>query len=135
MKSIRGFSLPTAIFLLVILALLGAFMVSLSTTQNVMSAHDVQGSRAYHAARAGMEWALYNLKPPATACPAASTTFPVDGFSVTVTCAPAGSPATPSYDEAGTTRYIFYVASTASAGGAVGNMGHVERSVGSFVEF
>jgi MSHA biogenesis protein MshP len=63
MKTLRGFSLPTAIFLLVILALLGAFMVSLSTTQNVMSAQDVQGSRAYNAARAGMEWALYNLKP------------------------------------------------------------------------
>jgi MSHA biogenesis protein MshP len=70
MKAIRGFSLPTAIFLLVILALLGAFMISLSSTQNVTSAQDVQGfKRAYQAARGGMEWALYNLKLPATALP------------------------------------------------------------------
>jgi MSHA biogenesis protein MshP len=129
MKTLRGFSLPTAIFLLVILALLGAFMVSLSTTQNVMSAQDVQGSRAYNAARAGMEWALYNLKLPATTCPASPTSLTVDGFTVSVTCSLA------THDEGGTTRYIFYIASTASTGGAIGTVGRVERMVGSFVEF
>jgi MSHA biogenesis protein MshP len=129
MKSLRGFSLPTAIFLLVILALLGAFMISLSTTQNAMSVQDVQGSRAYHAARGGMEWALYNLKLPATACPAASTALTIDGFSVAVNCSLA------SHDEGGTTRYIFYVTSTASIGGAIGTVGRVERMVSSFVEF
>jgi MSHA biogenesis protein MshP len=129
MKTLRGFSLPTAIFLLVILALLGAFMVSLSTTQNVMSAQDVQGSRAYNAARAGMEWALYNLKLPATTCPVSPTSLTVDGFAVSVTCSLA------THDEGGTTRYIFYIASTASTGGAIGTVGRVERMVGSFVEF
>jgi len=129
MKSQRRFSLPTAIFLLVILALLGAFMVSLSATQNAASAQDVQGSRAYHAARAGMEWALYNLKAPAVACPAASTNLTVDGFNVTVTCSLA------THDEGGTTRYIFLVASTATGGGAIGTLGRVERMVSSFVEF
>jgi MSHA biogenesis protein MshP len=129
MKAQRGFSLPTAIFLLVILALLGAFMVSLSTTQNAMSAQDVQGSRAYHAARAGMEWALFNLKLPATTCPASPTVLTVDGFTVTVTCALA------THDEGGTTKYLFYVASTASIGGGIGTVGRVERMVGSFVEF
>jgi MSHA biogenesis protein MshP len=129
MKAIRGFSLPTAIFLLVILALLGAFMISLSSTQNVTSAQDVQGSRAYQAARGGMEWALYNLKLPATACPASPTTLTIDGFTVTVTCSLA------THDEGGTTRYIYFVASTASAGGAIGTLGRVERLVNSFVEF
>lgn len=129
MKANRGFSLPTAIFLLVILALLGAFMISLSSSQNVMSAQDVQGSRAYQAARAGMEWAAYNLKLPATTCPASPTTLTVDGFTVTVTCSLA------THDEGGTTRYIFYVASTASAGGAIGTLGRVERMVSSYIEF
>lgn len=129
MTAIRGFSLPTAIFLLVILALLGAFMISLSSSQNVMSAQDVQGSRAYQAARAGMEWAAYNLKLPATTCPASPTTLTVDGFTVTVTCSLA------THDEGGTTRYIFYVASTASAGGAIGTLGRVERMVSSYIEF
>lgn len=129
MKSLRGFSLPTAIFLLVILALLGAFMVSLSSSQSVMSAQDVQGSKAYQAARAGMEWAAFNLKLPATTCPASPTNLTVDGFTVTVTCSLA------THDEGGTTRYIYFVASTASAGGAIGTLGRVERLVNSFVEF
>ena len=128
MNSARGFSLPTAIFLLVILALLGAFMVSLSTTQNITSAQDVLGSRAYRAARSGIEWALFNLKP-ATACPAASTALTIDGLSVTVACS------VTTHDEGGTTRYLFLVTSTAVAGGAIGSLGRVERMVSTFVEF
>jgi MSHA biogenesis protein MshP len=133
MKTMRGFSLPTAIFLLVILALLGAFMISLSATQNAMSVQDVQGSRAYQAARAGMEWGLYSARyvwTPAAACPApASTTLTIDSFSVTVACSLA------THNEGGTPKYIFYVTSTASIGGAVGTVGRVERMVSSFVEF
>ncbi|MDP1634901.1 MAG: hypothetical protein Q8L69_09490 [Gallionellaceae bacterium] len=57
----RGFSLVSAIFLLVVLAGLGAAMVSFSTTQNQGLAMDVMGSRAYQAASAGIEWAAYNI--------------------------------------------------------------------------
>ena len=49
-----------AIFILVILAGLGAFVVSVSTTQNVTLAQDVQGARAYQAARAGIEVGIAN---------------------------------------------------------------------------
>ncbi len=129
MKPSHGFSLPTAIFLLVILALLGAFMVSLSTTQSITSAQDVQGSRTYRAARSGVEWALYSLKPPATTCPAASTALTIDGLSVTVACSVAA------HDEGGTTHYVFLVTSTATGGGAIGTLGHVERMVSTYIEF
>ena len=54
-----GFVLPTAIFLLVILAALGGYMVSLSRTSHLSSALDIQGARAYQAARAGIEWAAW----------------------------------------------------------------------------
>ena len=37
-----GFALPSAIFLLVILAALAAFMVNIATTQHITSAQDVQ---------------------------------------------------------------------------------------------
>src|SRR5512143_3559755 len=57
----RGFSLVTAIFLLVVLAGLGAAMVSFSTAQNQGLAMDLMGSRAYQAANAGIEWAAYNI--------------------------------------------------------------------------
>lgn len=58
----RGFSLISAIFLLVVLAGLGAAMVSFSTAQNQSQAMDVLGSRAYQAANAGIEWAAFNIE-------------------------------------------------------------------------
>lgn len=90
----RGFALASGIFLLVILAALGAFIVAVSTTQHVGSALDVQGARAYQAARAGMEWGLYRQLRESSCvdAPGSSFTFPaaatsLQGFTVTVTCA------------------------------------------------
>lgn len=57
----RGFSLISAIFLLVVVAALGAFAVTLSTTQQQSAALDVLGARAYQAARAGIEWGAYQV--------------------------------------------------------------------------
>jgi MSHA biogenesis protein MshP len=95
----RGFSLPTAIFVVVVLWLLGAFIVSITGTQQIGFALDVQGTRAYQAARTGVEWAAYHaLDPNGTlpgntlpSCPPSPTTLPALGgtlaaFSVTVTC-------------------------------------------------
>lgn len=68
----QGFSLVSAIFLLVVLAVLGGAMVSFSTTQNQSLAMDVQGSRAYQAANAGIEWAAYLIQSnPGAPFPAA----------------------------------------------------------------
>ena len=130
MRSMRGFSLPTAIFLLVILALLGAFMVSMSTNQAITSTQDLQGARAYRAAQGGLQRALFSLKA-ATTCAGFPLALTVDGFSVAVSCS---TPATP-HDEGGTSRYIFWVTSTATAGGAIGSIAYVERELNTFVEF
>lgn len=54
-----GVALVTAIFLLVVLAGLSVAIVSLTTAQQSAATQDEQGARAYQAARAGMEWALY----------------------------------------------------------------------------
>lgn len=54
----QGFAAIAAIFLVVILAALGAFMLTFSNTQQLASAQDLQGSRAYWAARAGLEWGI-----------------------------------------------------------------------------
>ncbi|MBC7857308.1 MAG: agglutinin biogenesis protein MshP, partial [Burkholderiaceae bacterium] len=67
-----GASLVTAIFLLVVLAGMAAAMVNLSTSQHAASAMDVRGARAYQAARAGAEWALYQQLQLAT-CNATAT--------------------------------------------------------------
>ena len=60
----RGFSLVTALFLLVILALLGVFIVSVFGLQQSAQALDVSGTRTYSAAQAGVEWALVQVIDP-----------------------------------------------------------------------
>ncbi len=60
----RGFSLVTALFLLVVLALLGVFIVSVFGLQQSAQALDVSGTRAYSAARAGVEWGLVQVMDP-----------------------------------------------------------------------
>lgn len=131
MSKFRGFALPSAIFLLVILSLLGAFMVSLSTSQSITSAQDVQGARAYRAARAGIERALFSLQPPATTCGAVPASLTIDGFSVAINCTTPNPP----HDEGGVSKYIFRVTATATAGGSIGNIAYVERAVNTFIEF
>lgn len=148
MKKAAGFAIASAIFLLVILSLLGAFMLTLSNTEHLTSARDVQGSRAYRAARAGLEWAAAMIcdddgggdgcLTPLTACPAASTTLddgdgspPADleDFTVVVTCT------MNSYSEGSGSPNVFWIESTATAGGAVGGIGYTERQLSAFIEF
>lgn len=102
MKRIRGFASVSAIFILVVLAALGAFIVNISTSQQIGSAIDVQGVRAYQAARAGIEWGLFR-QLQATSCVGATSFAPaaptLTGFTVTVSCTatPDGSGGPTSY--------------------------------------
>jgi MSHA biogenesis protein MshP len=95
----RGFSIVTAIFLLVVLSLLGAFIVSVTGLQQSSLQLDVQGVRAYQAARAGIEWGAYQVLDPNNSigtpvlpvCPASPTNLSglagsLSPFTVTVTC-------------------------------------------------
>ncbi len=116
-----GFAAVAAIFLVVTLAALGGFMVSLSNTQQLSSAQDTQGIRAYWAARAGIEWGLTSAKA-ATACPAASSTLSIEGFSVVVTCSMS------TYSEGASSAKIFSLGAQASSGTA-GTATYVERSL------
>ncbi len=136
-----GFVLPTAIFLVVILAALGGYMVTLSRTTNMSGALDIQGSRAYQAARAGMEWAAWQMvnlpavpvpNPVPTLCPSpfpGAVTFTnntLAAFTVTVTCIRT------SHDDGATLVEVYQVTSTATSG-AVGSVDYVERQIqGSF---
>lgn len=90
LKRERGFSLVTAIFLLVVLAALGVAMVTISSVQHQSTSLDVQGVRAYQAARAGMEWGLYQRLRNNSCNGSSTVAMPagtsLSGFTVTVTC-------------------------------------------------
>src|SRR5665647_2630023 len=100
----RGFSLVSAIFLLVVIAALGTFAVTLSTTQQQSAALDVQGARAFQAARAGIEWGAHQVLRNGS-CPAsqllAAMPNTLANFNVTVNCASAAT------TEAGTAVTIY----------------------------
>jgi MSHA biogenesis protein MshP len=108
----QGFTIISAVFLIVILALLGAMMVSMSTSQQVGSARDLIGSRAYFAAKTGIEWGAYQVLQ-AGSCNASTALPPATlaNFTVTVTCARSGP-----FDEAGTTVNVYQLNSTATTG-------------------
>ena len=88
----RGFAIVSAIFILVVLAALGAFILAISTSQQVGSAQDVQGVHAYHAARSGLEWGMYRQLRDGS-CPGAGAQASFQtpaathaSFTVTVIC-------------------------------------------------
>jgi len=136
-----GFTIVAALFLLVVLAVLGAFIVTVSTTQHAGAALDVQGTETYRAARSGIEWGVYNVLKPVTACSLSTDigvvpTSTVAGMEVTVTCSPVPA------DEQGAGT-IYAIAATAcnlpSAGtpkcpGVIANPHYVERRIAVMVE-
>jgi len=127
----RGVSIISAIFMLLLFAALAAFMVSLTSTANITSALDVQGSRAYQSAQTGIEWGLYQVLVLATPSCVSSTTLPslIEGFSVTVTCAVDGP-----YTDAGQVFSLYRLVSTAQTPGAApGSIAFVERQVAASV--
>ena len=137
-KRALGFSLMSAIFLLVVMTLLGAYVVTLATSQQTAQALDVEGVRAYQAARAGVEWGAWQmLQAPAggfrTSCDGATYATPISaplsglagtlgGFSVQVQC---GSATT---TEAGVNVRVYRLTVTASKGTLAGIF-YVERQL------
>ncbi len=150
-----GFALVAAIFLLTVLAALGAFIVSISTSQQLGSALDVEGERAYQAARSGIDWGVYQVQatpaynfsygtpavavgsanPNSRVCPASPTSFAfpaaattLSAFTVTVQCT-----AYPDTNGGPTVYQIIATACNQPAAGACPNpapgQAYVERQV------
>lgn len=127
----RGISIVMAIFLLLLFASIAAFMASLMSSSHISSAQDLEGSRAYQAARAGVEWGLYQLDAEATSsglptCFSPATLTQIQNYSVSVTCTPYPGAAT-FYQEGSRTIRIFQVTATATSIG--GRPPTVERVI------
>lgn len=132
MKSIayraKGFMLPVAIFLLVTLAALVGYAMRLSLLAQMGTIQDVQGANAYLAARAGVEWAAFQVLSPGSVgmqgCVASPTTLTINNFTVLVTC-----DQTVLQDKGATQNIgIYSITSTASVG-AIGAQDRIERQI------
>lgn len=133
-RNSHGFAIVSAIFILVVLAGLGAFVVSVTTTQNITLAQDVQGARAYQAARAGLESGIakwLSTSPSLAAnCTStgASVALPNLGFSFDLVA---------SYTTSGGALFCELVAIARPTGmtvANVGSLGYVERQLRAVVE-
>lgn len=94
-----GFSIMSAIFIVVVLALVGSYIVSLASLTAASGNLTVQGTKAYFAAKSGLEWGIYQVAPlagsggsgPPYNCPTSPTTLTfsqggLKGFNAVVTC-------------------------------------------------
>jgi len=124
----------TAIFLILVIAVLGAYIASVATTQHTSATLDLQGAKAYQAAYAGIQWGAYqSLRAPP--CVTGSTFFPLTGglagFAVMVDIT------NYSYTENGVTRNMCRITSTGcnfptggnTCPGNQGNGYYVERQI------
>jgi MSHA biogenesis protein MshP len=108
----RGFALMSGIFLITFLALLSAYMIGFRVYQDSSQSLDTLGTRAFAAARSGVEWGAYqSLRPGPCAAGATATSLALggtlNGFTATVTVT--GS----TYNEAGATVTMCNIVSNA----------------------
>lgn len=139
----KGFSLVSAIFLLIILAALGAYMVTIGGTSRATSTAALQGARAYQAARSGIEWTVYtittanaiNQAAARAACNGGSPndidgnnfTLNVSGlsnFTVTLEC-----DLTTHSQQGSDNITVYTIMSTARTGGSYGDPDFVQRRI------
>ncbi len=118
----RGFALVVAIFLLVVLASLGVYIVKISGVQHATINIALLGSRAFEAARTGIEWGAFQALDSG-ACTTTTlnlTEGGLDGFDVDVTCT------TTPHTELGNA-YDLYMIDVESRAGSYGTPDYVSR--------
>ncbi|MDX1404913.1 MAG: hypothetical protein R3192_10255 [Woeseiaceae bacterium] len=118
----RGFALVAAIFLVVVLALIGIFLVRVSGVQHQTVNIALLGARAFEAARTGVEWGAFQALDSAS-CTTTTlnlTEGGLDGFDVDVTCT------STTHTETGNT-YNIYQLDVESRAGTYGQPDYVSR--------
>jgi len=89
----RGFALMLAVFLIVTLAAIGAYVLTISTGQMAAASQDEQATRAYQAARAGIERGIYQVLISSNCAVPPSIPFTrpgLSGFYAELTCLQVG---------------------------------------------
>jgi MSHA biogenesis protein MshP len=129
----HGFALVVAIFIVVVLAMLGVMMVTIGGMQRATVSAAAQGTRAYYAARSGVEWGIYQavvgsscvatspLGPPTTPTFALSVSG-LNGFNVWVNC-------TSTQHRERSNTYNVYVITATATSGAFGDADYVSRTL------
>ena len=125
----EGFSLISAVFLVVVVSAACAAMLGMVGAERRSSTLGILGSRALQAARSGIEWATAKAVGNPAACPTGTFNLSqgaLGGFQVTVTCTRT------QHDENGSTWSTFRLRSDAQRG-SFGSFDYAFRRVESTV--
>ncbi len=119
----KGFSLITAIFLLVVVAALVGYVTNIRVVQQTTLLYGVQGARATQAARSGIEWGIYQSIVNGSCVGSTNFTDPVfSGFNIEVQCGQT------THIEGITPIDTFQLTSIASTG-TYGSLNYVQRRI------
>ena len=123
----RGFSLVSAIFLMVVLVILGVSLVTINSVQHTTAAQLLQVARASYAARAGAEWVASQPNTWCSAGPFPMTESfalpaPMASFTIAISCT-----RTSHTLDSATQQY--YVVDVTASSGAYGGPDFVRRKL------
>lgn len=120
----RGFALPAIIFLMVIVTLLIGYMARIQSSQAAANSLRIEGTRAYWAAKAGSQWAAYQINvSTSNTCAPAVGTLSINGFQVAMSCTVS------SYTEGSNTIYLYEVTALAQNAFTVDSLDYVSRQI------
>ncbi|MFW5426918.1 MAG: pilus assembly protein MshP [Methylophagaceae bacterium] len=87
MNKQSGITLIGAIFVLVIVSLLGQYLVNITSVQQRTTILALQSARAYQTANAGIEWGISRIINSGGSCAANTTLSPnINNFTIIVSC-------------------------------------------------
>lgn len=124
MNGLRGFALVSALFLIVVLSALGAYLVNVVAVQHATPAMRVRAARADYAARSGVAWAVHRALD-AGVCNDADFGLgegALAGYSISVRC-------TASVHDLSGAAVPYYVIDVSAQSGEYGGADFVARSL------
>lgn len=120
MRHTEGFTLISALFVVVVVASLAVYLATLSTAQHTSSALSVRASQAMYIAQSGIDWVAYRLAQ-GDSCAAIPSLLSVDGYDLAIeNCT------TQTVSEGGASYPLHAIAVNASIG-TYGESGFVSR--------
>lgn len=132
----KGFSLVGAIFLIVIVAVIGAAMVKIASVQQQTSTFSILSSRALFAAESGVNWGIQQVVSSNACSPAGDGDFATSGdgdfsltggtsagFNVSVTCT------FTAHTEAPDPAYNVYRLTSTATFASIGDPDFIRRSI------
>ncbi|MDJ0740656.1 MAG: prepilin-type N-terminal cleavage/methylation domain-containing protein [Gammaproteobacteria bacterium] len=79
----RGFTLISALFVVVVVAVLGVYLATLGTAQHTSTALSVRAAQAMYMAHSGIDWVIYRLEH-GDSCATLPGSVTIDGYTVAV---------------------------------------------------